>query len=313
MGTCFRMLRYKLFSRLRILQLAKIFICPSHECNANCPHCYEKFVHKNFLNFLTTRQIKSIIDQFFQLGGYSVIFCSGEFLLRDDALDLVKYARLKNMATHVVTNGLLLDEKKIDELKAAGLTELIISIDSANASKHDELRGIKGCFEKAINGLRMAKQKNILTRIWTYASKNNINDLEEIVKLSEQLGSISIFIFFIELSGHLFNRFDENLTYQERETFRERFNHRSGVLLEFPEETGPCRGGGFQHICVMPSGDVTYCPPVPYSYGNINSRSLKECLKDIITDYRRFSHCTGQCIVNFSEYREKCNARFIYG
>jgi len=64
-------------------------------------------------NYKVFQQVKNIIDQFRRLGGYGVYFCSGEFLLRDDALDLVKYARAKNMVVSVTTNGLLLDEKKI--------------------------------------------------------------------------------------------------------------------------------------------------------------------------------------------------------
>lgn len=305
-------MKTRLLSRFGILQLERLFICPSHECNANCVHCFEKFDHENFQKSLTTKQIKDLIDQFHQMGGSLVRFCSGEFLLRNDALDLVRYVYSKNIGVSVTTNGLLLDERTIDELKIAGLTELMVSIDSANPTRHDELRGVQGCFEKAVNGIRIAKKKGIITRIWTYASKTNFNELDGVVKLGKELG-VFVYAFFPLLSGRLFNKFEENLTYEEREVFRKQFNNKPGVLLEFPTEESPCRGGGFEHIAVMPSGDVTFCPVIPYSYGNINSRSLKDCLKDIVKDYKRFSHCTGQCPVNFPEYRQNCNAKFIYG
>lgn len=291
--------------------LYKIFICPSHQCNANCVHCYEKFIHESFKKFLTTEQIRNIIDQFYQLGGSVIFFCSGEFLLRDDALDLIRYARSKNINANVVTNGLLLDEEKIKELKNSGLSNLIVSIDSAEAAKHNEYRGVPGCFEKAVNGIRLAKKNDINAEIWTYVTKTNFNGLAGISKLGKELG-VNIFTFFPLLSGNLFNKFDENLTYEDRERFRKQYNHSSNVTLEFSSEKGPCRGGGLEHISVMPSGDVTFCPPVPYSYGNIDKRLIKDCLKDIIKDHRRFSKCRGQCIVNFVEYRQNCNAEFMY-
>ncbi|NQU18526.1 radical SAM protein [bacterium] len=307
----FRFIKRCILSRLGVLQLSTIFICPSHECNSDCAHCYEKFSHEKLRCSLTTQQAKNIIDQFLRLGGCSVYFCSGEFLLRDDALELIKYARSKSMAVFVVTNGLLLNESKIVELKKVGMSDLVVSIDSANPFRHDELRGVKGCFEKAVNGLIIAKKKGIITHIWTYVTKTNFNELDGISRLAKEL-RVSVFIYFPLLSGHLFNRFDENLTYEEREILRQRFNKVSHLELEFKTEKSACRGGGKQHICVMPSGDVTFCPPVPFSYGNIKSKSIKNCLKDIMKDYERFSHCTGQCIVNFPEYRQKRNAKFMY-
>jgi MoaA/NifB/PqqE/SkfB family radical SAM enzyme len=138
------------------------------------------------------------------------------------------------------------------------------------------------------------------------------DDLEAIAELGVKLGVERVYVYFTLLSGHLFDKPEENLSLEERETFRRRFNGRKRLRLEFPTEAVPCNGGGARHMAVMPTGDATFCPPVPYSYGNIRSRTLEECLKDIRADYRRFQHCTGQCPVNFLEYRRGCRARFMY-
>jgi len=306
--------RSLILSKCGILQLQSIFICPSHTCNANCVHCYEKFIHEKFPLSLTTDQIKNVIDQFDQLGGSRVFFCSGEFLLRDDAIDLVKYVRSKKIVTSITTNGLLLDENMIDELKSADLSFLVTSIDSADPDTHDQLRGVPGCHEKVTNGMRMAIAKGIETHIWTYVSRSNYGELDDIIALGESIGVGQIFVFFPLLSGNLFNSPEENLTFQERESFRKKYNKHKIVLLEFPTESSVCRGGGKEHVNIMPSGDVTFCPPVPYSYGNINSKSLKTCLEEMLKDHEHFctSDCTGQCIINFPEYRQNCNAEYMY-
>lgn len=309
-GQFWRAVRCTLLSALGFPTLRRIFISASHECNADCVHCYEKFLHERFQKALSTADIKHIMDQFYDLGGYSVYLCSGEFLLRPDALDLIRYAKAKSMTTTIVSNGILLDERKIDDLIQAGLNMLIVSLDSATPEMHDKLRGVKGCFEKAVNGLRIARKKGLKSCIWTYVTKNH-NEIDEIAELGRELG-ITTFVFLPLLSGHLFNRFEENLTFQGREALRCKYNPSPKVLLEFTSEDGQCRGAGNGHICIMPSGDATFCPVVPYSYGNVADSPLRILLKDIRKDYRRFSHCRGQCIVNFTEYRQHCNAKFIY-
>ncbi len=308
-----RMLKNFVLSRLRHTQLERIFICPSHVCNARCVHCYENFAGHPETVSLTTEDIRKIIDQFHALGGYQVYFCSGEFLLRGDALELIRYVSSKHMVSSITTNGLLLSGPMLDNLKAAGLTELIVSIDSAVPERHDQRRGVPGCFEKATAGLKWAREKGIITYIWTYVSRSNADELDGIVALGRRLQVELVYVFFPLLSGKFFDRFDENLSFEEREDYRRRYNDREGVLLEFPSEGTPCTGGGLDHVCVMPTGDVTFCPPVPYSYGNVHTEPLKQCLLAVRADYRRFPQCTrGQCPVNFPEYRENCRARFIH-
>lgn len=310
----FRIIKRNILKLLNTPQVAKIFICPSHQCNADCVHCLEKFAHDKFHSSLTTLQIKNIINQFKKLGGCHIYFCSGEFLLREDTLEIINYAHRKAMYTSITTNGILATEEKIKQLKTAGLNELNVSIDSANPQTHDKLRGVAGCFEKAINAIKLAKKERLDTQIWTYVSKSHTHELEEILNLGKKLNT-HVFVFFPNLSGRYFNQPEENLTLEERENFRKKFNGKKGIRLEFPKETSLCRGGGREHICVMPSGDVTFCPPVPYSYGHIDQKKLKDCLKDIMKDYDHFclhGKCNGQCIVNFQEYQKNCNAKFIY-
>jgi MoaA/NifB/PqqE/SkfB family radical SAM enzyme len=309
----FRYQKRRFYKFFDLPQLKSIFISPSHECNANCVHCYEKFNNKAVVS-LTTDKIKSIIIEFKKLGGDFVHYCSGEFLMRPDAIDLVRYAAMQKMGVSVTTNGLLADEAKIEELKQAGLTKLVVSIDSADEIRHDELRRVNGCFKKAIDALKIAKEKGLVTKIWTYVSRTNFHELKDIAELAKELQTNVAFVYFPLLSGHMFNSFDENLTFEEREMLREKYNGYSPLELEFPTEDSLCRGGGNEHINVLPTGDVTFCPPVPYSYGNVHDQKLKDILKLVVKDFKKFctKRCTGQCIVNFQEYRENCNARFIY-
>jgi MoaA/NifB/PqqE/SkfB family radical SAM enzyme len=291
-----------------------IFLSPSHRCNANCLHCYEKFGHATRAE-LSTDEVLDVIDQFARQGGLFVRFCSGEFLLRPDSLDLIRAVRRRGMHCMVTTNGLLLDEPLIDRLVEAGLQELVVSIDSADAERHDELRGVPGCFARATEGLRIAERKGLTTTIWTYVSRSNRHELEAVADLGSALGVSYTFVYFPVLSGHFYDKPEENLTAEEREELRRQFNRRDDVQLEFASEDEECRGGGKHHVCVMPTGDVTFCPPVPFAYGNVRERPLVESIEACYRDHQKFCQngsCTGQCVVNFDEYRNGCAAEFVH-
>jgi len=304
-------LKIKALKKLGFLRLERIFLCPSYQCNANCPHCYEKFQFEKDKSSLTTEECKIIIDQFKELGGYFVSFVSGEFIMRADALELIKYCSDKRMVVEVTSNGILLDEKMIDDLKNAGLTILAVSIDSADPNIHDKYRG-EGVFAKAANGLKLAKEKGLKTQIWTYISASNNNELDDIGELGKSLGVDFVLVFFSILAGNLFYKSEEMLSFEQREGIRNKYFGKYPILLHHGQESWPCDCGGRELICVKPTGDVTFCPVSPYSYGSIRQKTLKELLGVVEKDCKKFSHCTGQCIVNFKEYRENCNAKFMY-
>jgi AdoMet-dependent heme synthase len=293
--------------------LYSLFLSPSHRCNANCVHCYEKFPGKENAS-LSTREIKNILRQFREMGGDIVRFCSGEFLLLRQSVSILRYTRELGMKPVITTNGLLLTKRKITALKNAGVEMIIVSIDSPNPDEHDRMRGIKGCFAQAVKGLQFASAAGIKTQIYTYVSRSNQNNLSGLAQLAKQNGAEITFVFFPILSGHLFNKPHENLTFQEREALRKIYANHPDIQLEFRTETDVCRGGGNKHVCVMPTGDVTFCPPVPYSYGNIRNEPLKDIVCRVYDDFLKFcTHkCTGQCIVNFPEYRQNCNAKLMY-
>jgi len=308
-----RFILYHVKKSLGITTLKYIFISTWHNCNANCSHCYEKFNNKKNVS-MSTNEVKIIIDEFYKLNGILIYFCSGEFLLRDDALELIKYARNKKILVCVVSNGIILENKFVAELKNADLNRLVVSIDSADEAKHDENRRIKGAFKKAINGLTYAKKLGIKTQIWTYASKSNYNELDRIALLNSEITNEPVFVFFTLLAGNFFNKFEENLSFDDREYFRKNYNSNKQIMLEFPTEKSLCRGGGNEHINIMPDGEVTFCPPVPYSYGNVKNQKLSIILKKVQKDYKLFfkHKNTGQCPVNFIEYRKNNNGKYIY-
>ena len=87
----------------------------TYRCNLRCSHCYQTGASGE--KELTTEEIYSALDELADLGCLYLTFTGGEILLREDLFDIAKYARKKEFAIRLFTNGTLIDEKVADKIK----------------------------------------------------------------------------------------------------------------------------------------------------------------------------------------------------
>jgi len=73
-----------------------------------------------------------------------IVFNGGEPLLYPHLLDILAASREFGIQNLLCTNGRLLNRDKIAALQNAGVSHLIISIDAASESEHDNHRGLPG-------------------------------------------------------------------------------------------------------------------------------------------------------------------------
>lgn len=144
----------------------------TNKCNMRCSYCYanydERFDKKT--EDFSTAEIKSLIDDMYSAGTRWLVLLGGEPLLRKDIGFLVKYIKNKGMLCEIVTNGQLV-KQKIDEIKDVDL--LCISLDG-DEEANDSIRG-KGTYQKAVEGLKIAKERGIRTRLHATLSRANNN------------------------------------------------------------------------------------------------------------------------------------------
>jgi MoaA/NifB/PqqE/SkfB family radical SAM enzyme len=169
--------------------IAHIFL--TNRCNLRCIMC--KIPNYKAEYELTTTDCRGILDQLKELGTSGVSFTGGEPLLREDVFELIQYSKLCGMDTMLVTNGLLLD-RYFKELIKIEPTILNISLDSSKPQIHDNIRGLKGAFEKTTaniqNLVRKMKESGSKTDvvISTVFNKDNINTLDQLLNYCYDLG-----------------------------------------------------------------------------------------------------------------------------
>ncbi len=153
-------------------------------CNARCKFCVLWKESSEHPNDMSKPEIFEMLSKARDAGIVHYTAWGGEPLLRDDLDEILEFAKKKGFITQVITNGYLL-EKRQSEL-SPNTDFLVVSIDS-NDSLHNELRGVDGILQRAIDGIKAWKGTD--TRIVMNSVIANINKdkIEGLIELSESL------------------------------------------------------------------------------------------------------------------------------
>jgi MoaA/NifB/PqqE/SkfB family radical SAM enzyme len=127
---------------------------------------------------------KAILRRIYDSGACGIAFEGGEPLLRNDLGEILAFSRLLPLHTSLVTNGTLL-ESRIDEIASYINGVVYVSLDGLEKT-HDTIRGLSGCFRKAVRGIIASREKVSVT-INTTIMAENIHEIEDLVKLAKEL------------------------------------------------------------------------------------------------------------------------------
>lgn len=73
-------------------------------CNERCIHCYIPNSKKDHGFDMPTAKVKSVLDEFAELGGLHVTLSGGEAFMHKDILDIVRYCREKDLKISILSN-----------------------------------------------------------------------------------------------------------------------------------------------------------------------------------------------------------------
>ncbi len=159
----------------------------TYACNLSCKHCYSKS-GKPASDELDKYELKKLARELGEMRVFKVSIGGGEpTLVADKLIYFINELSLNGVETVLVTNGVLFDEYLAEALWKAGLRTVQFSLDGLN-SLHDEIRGLKGCFEKVAKAINVAKLFGYNILIKTVAQKRNISHLIEIYKYIKESG-----------------------------------------------------------------------------------------------------------------------------
>ncbi|MBI5686739.1 MAG: radical SAM protein [Verrucomicrobia bacterium] len=169
-------------------------------CNLRCVHCYSDSYAQKYPGELTNEQARKVIDDVAGFGVPALLFSGGEPLTRPDLLDLMRYARSKELRLTLSTNGTLIDKPTAKTLQEIGLSYVGISLDGIGET-NDMFRGVKGAFDAAVRAMRNCREVGQKVGLRLTLTKRNCMDLHKIFDFIEAEGIQRACFYHLVYSG----------------------------------------------------------------------------------------------------------------
>ena len=175
--------------------LRTIYFYLTEGCNLCCRHCWISPKYQpdgKASSFLDFDLFRSILGQGKLLGLEYVKLTGGEPLLHPDIHRILRYMRGEKLRFTLETNGTLCTPELAREIKKCKRPSISVSLDGVNAETHEYIRGVDGCFEAALQGIRNLVQEGLRPQVIMTIIKRNKDQIEEMLRLAESLGAGSV-------------------------------------------------------------------------------------------------------------------------
>jgi SynChlorMet cassette radical SAM/SPASM protein ScmF len=179
----------------RAYPLNRIYFYISEGCNLRCRHCwispeYQANGHKGL--YLDLDLFRSIIEQAKSMGVSGVKLTGGEPLLHPRIREILHLLQTENLDLNVETNGLLCTPELAREMAGCKNPFIAVSLDGADPQTHEWIRGVEGCFEAALSGIRNLVKAGFKPQVIMTIMRRNKDQMEAVVRLAERLGAGSV-------------------------------------------------------------------------------------------------------------------------
>jgi PqqA peptide cyclase len=264
----------------------------THRCPLHCVYCSNPHELTARSEELPTDVWSRVFAEGAAAGVIQVDFTGGEPLVRPDLVELIQSARVAGLYVNLITSGLPLDERRLDELVAAGLDHFQLSFQGAREQTANEISGSKAHAQK-LRVLEWLKSRRVAVTLNFVLHRNNLDRLGEMAAIAENSSASRIEFAHVQYYGWAFANRDALLPTREQlmqslEFFQQAEERLRGKIrveyvvpdyyAKFPK---PCMGGwGRKAMLITPRGDAMPCHAASVIPGlrfdNVKERSVSE-------------------------------------
>lgn len=264
----------------------------THRCPLHCVYCSNPRELTARTNELPTAAWIRVFHEAATLGVMQLDLTGGEPLARHDLPTLVQSARSAGLYVNLITSGLPLDEKRLDDLIAAGLDHFQLSFQGAREDSAEEISGTKSHAQK-LRVLDWLRSRRVAVTLNFVVHRKNLDQLDEMLSIAENSSASRVEFAHVQYYGWAFANRDQLLPTREQLTHSLEFFRNAQECLrgkirieyvvpdyyaKFPK---PCMGGWARKaMLITPSGEALPCHAAAVIPGlyfeNVKEKSLRE-------------------------------------
>ena len=310
-------------------QLRHLFLELTLRCNEHCFHCGSSCgdVRSQEMTVQDYRKLLDEVKEDFDISRMMLCITGGEPLLRKDFFEILGYADALGYKWGMTSNATLITPETAHRLAQCGMKTISVSIDGLEKT-HDELRGLKGAYRKAMEGIQNLIDEEAFDniQITTVINRKNISELDALFEIMKEIDIDSWRVIHLEPIGRALQRPDLML---EKDDYIRLFDfirqkRKEGYPLEFgcshylgPEYEAEVRewywlcNAGVYTASVMANGDIGACLDIERREETIQGNIYRDRFSDVWRD--RFEIFRRDLSKESVTCRECSHARFCRG
>lgn len=262
----------------------------SYLCNFQCTHCSaEYYMDRHKKKVFKIEDARSKIDMDFvrrlskqadDLGLARFVITGGEPLVMKDFDEVV--AALDPEKHYIITdtNGWFLDDEKARHLKSIGVEKVQLSLDSMIEKDHDEFRNKPGSYKRVLRAIDASLDAGLNLLLSTVLIKGRVKTQEflDMCEYATEKG-VGLYVSYAKPTGSCSDHPEFVIDKEDADILRD-LEKEYNVFTHMTPTYGSFKGcitvKGI--ITVTSTGEVTPCPYIDMSLGNMRETSLKEIL-----------------------------------
>ncbi len=262
----------------------------SYLCNFRCTHCSaEYYMDRHLTNVLKVvderrkmdmDDVRRLSREADELGLARFVITGGEPLVMKDfdavvaAIDPDKHYIITD------TNGWFLDAAKARHLKSIGVEKMQLSLDSYVAEEHDKFRNKPGSYKRVMRAVDASLDAGLNLILSTVLVKGRAKspEFEDMCRFCTERG-IGLYVSYAKPTGSCTEHPEFVIDKEDADMLRE-LEKKYKVFTHMTPSYGSFKGcitvKGI--ITVTSTMEVTPCPYIDFSLGNLRETSLKDIL-----------------------------------
>ncbi|ALS02074.1 hypothetical protein ATZ33_11975 [Enterococcus silesiacus] len=254
----------------------------THKCPLSCQHC---FVDAGFGSEMDSLKCKESLQELLDMGVSVFQLTGGEPFVYSKVDKIIEMIHREGRAIHITTSGYIYTktvQSCLDLLSESDTSQIQVSVDGLEAT-HNQIRGKKDSYDKAIKFIKGCVKRGINTSVATSLIKQPIEEIEKLASIVKALGVTEYKLGLItnqgrakdnKLNGYTYNEYCSIVNYLKKNFDDEFFTIEE---IEEKSEIGNC-GAGYKTLKIKPNMMVTPCAMMQLNIGNLKHEQLKTIL-----------------------------------